>query len=541
VAGRIALVVASVLIWTAIQGWWLTTDERIPDGDEMGNVGAVELFWSQAHAEPATRVLWRAYTDDFGEYPALYPALMGIGAARAGVVDLNGDGPAWVGLVLWAWPAALATAAMAAALALRGGLPVGATTIGATLLLLGSPLWSALQRHVMLENGVTALVAACAACVFWARVLQDQGSTRRLWALWVLAGVTAAGAMLVKQTAILALAPLAVAVLVFEPRRRRAAAWIGPVVACTVAIAVSAPWYLERLSREGGYLLRSAAANPDAVGGLHQLVYYPLVLVQEAWAPALLVAGAVGFAITKRRAVLDPDDVAGAGRVERRPERWRSAGSAGLVVVLGIAALLVIPKKYARLVLPLLPFAATAIALLAAHWGPRVRPAFGALIVASWISTTVASPGVLGTSSMGLTDLDERCTQRWIEPPDGAALPWEAMLAVIESAEGEVRVGSIRWPVPPCAHQTTHDLGEHLRVRARRRGLEAWIGAGERWTDGAWTSEGGVAPHILIHEGEIEPSTWAAACGRSGVPSPIVSAKNEAPDWPLEIVIYACR
>ncbi len=162
---RGAVVLLLVLAWTGAQAWWLHRDERIVDGDEMGNVGAVELFWSEAHQATTPAVLWKAYTQDFGEYPALYAAVVGAVAARVGVKDLDGDGPAGVALVLWGWLAAAATAALAAALALRGGVPVGSTSVGAVVLLLCSPLWSALQRHVMLENGLAALGVSVGACL----------------------------------------------------------------------------------------------------------------------------------------------------------------------------------------------------------------------------------------------------------------------------------------------------------------------------------------------------------------------------------------
>jgi hypothetical protein len=117
--------------------------------------------------------------------------------------------------------------------------------------------------------------------------------------------------------------------------------------------------------------------------------------------------------------------------------------------------------------------------------------------------------------------------------------------AIADDGGGEEgrRFGSIRWPVPPCEHQTTHDLGEHLRIRARRAGLEAWIGAGEGWTaEGGWTSESGEAPATLLHEGLIEAEVWRAACGRGEAEVPEAGAvvRREADDWPLEVAIYPC-
>jgi len=514
---RVATVAGLILLWTVAQFAWLATDDRIMDGDELGNVGAVELFWGQAHQGSLVDVARAAYVEDFGEYPALYPAVVGGTAARAGVTDLNGDGPAKVALVLWAWLAAAATAAMAAALALRGGAPVGSTTVGATVLLLCSPLWSALQRHVMLENGLTALVAVAGAAVCWARVMEDQAAPRRARALWIAAGLAAGAALLVKQTAVLALGPLAVGAVLLAGRR-----WVGPVLTAVAAGVLAGPWYVDRLGREGGYLLRSAEANPDAVGLLHQLAYYPAVLLQEAWAPLLIVVGAV------------------------LAHRYREAGRPDLrfplaVVVLGVVALALIPKKYARLLLPLLPFAAVGVALVAARWRPLPRRAAGLLAAGIWGATMFATlPGWLpvGTTAVGLRDLDERCTQRWIQAPEAAGVPWAGLLAAIEAAGGReqaIRVGSLRWPVPPCAHQTTHDLGEHLRIRARRAELEAWIAAGEGWTDAGWTD---VAPDLVVVEGVVSEERLQAACGRA---APAVAVVRSDGEWDIELAVHPCR
>jgi len=519
-AVRVAAVVGLILAWTAAQFVWLGTDDRIVDGDELGNVGAVELFWGQTHQAGVFQALRSAYVEDFGEYPALYPAVVGAASARAGVTDLDGDGPAKGARVLWAGLTAAATAAMAAALALRGGGAVGSTTVAATVLLLCSPLWSALQRHVMLENGLAAGVAGAGAAICWARVMEDQAAPRRARALWIAAGVAAGAALLIKQTAVLALVPLAVGVWILPGPRR---GW-GPALAAAAALAVAGPWYVDRIGREGGYLLRSAEANPDAVGLLHQLVYYPLVLVQEAWAPLLVL---VCVAIAHRE------------RGRGRPE---GVGFTAAVVVLGVAALVLIPKKYARLLVPLLPFAAVGGALIASRWRPWLRRGAGLLAAAVWGLTTFVSlpPGVpLGATAVGLRDLDERCTQQWIQAPDPTGVPWIGLLLAIESAGGRdapIRVGALRWPVPPCAHQTTHDLGEHLRIRARRAELEAWIGAGEGWSaEEGWTDR---APALLLTEGLVDPAAYRAACGRA--PAPPTTVVRSDGGWDVELAMYPC-
>ncbi len=519
------LAAAMLAVWTLSQLAWLQADHRIAEGDALTNVGAVELFWEDHADRTAPGEIARAYVEDFGEYPAMYAALTGVAARWLGVRDLNGDGPARVGL-LWALAAALATWWLGAALAGEG----------AALLALGalvfSPQFTAMSRHVMLENGLVATVTVCAAAGFsaaWA----DPGDRRRL-AGWLACGAAAGLALLVKQTAALALLPLGVALLVTawrgddgSPARRL----VGPAVAAATAVLLAAPWYLRRLAAggEGEYLWRSAQANPDAVGPLHQSAYYPLVLLQQPWAPAVLLA-AVACALLARRE---------GGPATLRPEVRRRAVGLLLVAAAGVVLLALLPKKYPRLLLPLLPLGCAAAGAWLATWPARPLAALYALAATSWVATSwPVGPvsGLLGEGGVGLVDVDERCYQDWIVPPARPGLDWDRVVALLEEAGGagqEYRVGALKWPVPPCAHQTTWHIGEHLRIRVRRAGLEAYVMTGSYRADEAW-AEGD--PDVLVSDGELTCDEHPGAC--DGAWTEVGAVRLEHPEWPVDVRVW---
>lgn len=492
--------------WLVLQVGWLAADQRIPEGDVLGNVGAVELFWEDHPGRWAGGELIRAYVEDFGEYPAMYPAITGIVARWGGVTDLDGDGPARAAL-MWGLIALLSTFWLGRTLGRsdRAGLIAAAA-------LAGSPLWSSMQRHVMLENGLTALVALSAAAGFSA--LRTSAPEAKSMGAWLLCGAAAGGALLVKQTAVLALLPLAAVLLAEAWRSGRLP---GAVAAGVASVVVAVPWYAHRMLAgvEGDYLLRSLRANPDAVGALHQALFYPLVLVQQPWAPIVLGA-AVALSWGART------------RVDRTP-LWIGLG--------GVALLMLLPKKYPRLLLPLLPFAAAWVGAQVASWPDRRRSALAAFAGTSLIAASFAQTP-LGEGRVGLVDVDERCYQDWIQPPSAPGLDFAAVLAMMEEAGGEgtdYRVGSPRWPVPPCAHQTTHHLGEHLRIRVRRAGLEAYVLTGDWHTDEAWP-EG--RPDVLVTEGPFACGDLPAACAGIGALQRIGTVALDHPEWPVAVFVY---
>ena len=496
---------AGLALWTAAQATWLQADHRIAEGDVLTNTGALELFHQEAQRSSGLTVLARAWLEDFGEYPALVPAVQGWASSALGVVDLGGDGPALVGLG-WMWLLVLCTAALGRRLGPGAGAWAGA-------LLLLSPFVAGLGRHVLLELPMAALVLAAAAVGARAWGLGDEpvGATAgeahgggARWGTWAMCGALAGLALLAKQTAALTLVPL---VLVAGRQ------WRGLALAAAVAGAVAGPWYLGRLGAEGEYLLRSAGANPDAVGALHQLAIYPLALVQLPWGPwgvAAIVAG--GF------------------WARRRPGSWGVLATAGLAML----PLLLLPKKYPRLLLPLLPLLALWLGAWMARWPRRAQGAVLALLL---LGQGAAFVGALSPPMWGLTELDERCPQRWVRPPHPEGIDWSGIVAAIGAHGGEreaTRVGAVEWPGPPCAHQTTLDLGEHLRIAARRGGLEALVLAGQSFEQagGRWV---GGPPELVLSEGPLQD---CAGCGGLEL---VGAWPLSHPEWSSDLRLYRTR
>jgi 4-amino-4-deoxy-L-arabinose transferase-like glycosyltransferase len=543
IARSLALTLGLVLCWTALQVTWLQMDERIVEGDVMGNVGAAELFRVDRWRLSIPRVLARSYLEDFGEYPALFPAITGLALAAAGVIDLDGDAPSLVGL-LWSWLALFATWLLGLVLA---GPRVA--WLSAALLML-SPLWTGMQRYLLLENGLCATICSATALALLALQSEGRGQVGRSWFLWLLAGLAGGASLLIKQTAVLALVPIAGVALVglLGPAWRAAqqggvskgSAAIrvsrGACLAVVVALLLVAPWYLRQMGSHDGYLLRSLQSNPDAVGPLHQLLYYPLVLLQLPYAPlSLLGLGALGF-LGRRHAVSLPAEIVS-------PAGWPARKLLLVAVLAGLVLLIFLPKKYPRLLIPLLPLLAVAFACMLQRWSALHRGlALGLLSLSLLASSFSLGPlsALLGPTHVGLVDVDERCFQSWVEAPLREGMDWAALLAALEEAGGPGEpylVGADLWPVAPCSHQTTHDLGQHLRLRARRSGLEARVLAGEdsweiagRWREGP--------PQVLLSDGPEPCVRRPEACSLLSDLELVRRLPGHPMGWPLDLHVF---
>ena len=507
----VLLLLAVIATHLAVACLWLGRDEGLLDGDELGVLGAVELFWGQTHADGAAAALASSYLEDYGEYPALHYAITGVALAWLGVEDLDGDGPRLVALG-WGVLALLATAWLAVECARWTGTEATDGGALAAALLAASPLWAGTQRHLLLENAVCALVAlATAAYLAARRAAPDRPPVGPGWVI--------AAALLVKQTALLALAAAGLGILARAPRRRTellALAWVAGIGGLLVAW-----WYARHLLFDGGYLAASAGANPDSVGVVHQLAIYPLVLAQQAWAPAiwLLLGGLLAW---------------------RRPAD-RGWVLPATIVGIGLLILLPIPKKYPRLLLPLLPFGAVALALALRGLPRAAHAGLAAALALSLIGSSFGIPPLLGPTDVGLRQLDERCPQRWMTEPSRPGLPWDALVAAAE-ANGpgrDYRLGAVDWPAPPCGYQTSHDLGEHLRIRLRRAGSEADVGAGRSFVQAdGWGTDG--PPDVLLHAGPLvcgEPPGAAGAgdvCAGRGWRE-VAALPFEHPAWSVDL------
>ena len=527
-----------LFVWTGAQGLWIETDQRLPDWEAARDVGASEDWeghWTAAAHEGQRVVLVRSISGArSGEYPALYPALNGALAATLGPLDWNGTAPRWLAL-LWAWLAGLGTWWMARELAVAAGDKTGRGTAAiATLVFLASPLYSALAREPLMEAGAVAWVALAGASGFRAlRLGASRSGTAPGFLAWAGTGLFAGLALLTKQTTAFALLPLGLALLFVLFRTTRASeakggplpftvALSGPALALGLTAIVAGPWYLSSLTGSDSYLLDSARANPDAVGPLRQLVIYPAVLFQQAWAPLSWVGVIGGWAWS------------------RRTQRKHLGGLWWVtMVVLGgsLVLLLGVPKKYPRLLLPLMPFAACLGAALLASMPARTqRLGVGALTLGWALSMGLggSSLEVLGSSDLGLRQLDERCYQDWIRRPDPKAFDWSGLLAQLDAAGvhgPDDVVGSPEWPTPPCRYQTTLHLGEHLQLRLRRANLEAAV-ALPPWRPGSTRR-----PTVLLMEADSE---WLVEARASGA-RPAGKIDFDHPEWPLQLLLYRLK
>lgn len=510
----LGILIGMLALWTGVQLQWIATDERLPDWETARDVGAIEDWaghWGPS-GEGFLATFQQIGTARSGEYPALYPALSGAVAHVLGIVNWDGDGPAKIAL-LWAWMALIGTWGIGRAVGDEG------TGLLAVFLLLCSPLYTALAREPLMECGMTALVALAAACGLAA--VREVGQRRRLGA-WACLGLFAGAALLTKQTAVLALLPLGLVLLFLNGSR-----WIGPAVAVGVCIAVCGPWYVQAITGDDDYLLRSAQANPAAVGPLQQLLFYPLAFAQQAW-PALGGALLAGLGVVSWRRGLTP-----------RTGRW----SIPLAVLLcGLFLLMGIPKKYPRLLLPLLPLAATLGALWLQRWPSTLRRTWLGVAALGGLANVWAlgpASAALGAWDRGLVGVDERCYQEWIRPADPVAFDWERLVDLVESAGGRgatYSVGALAWPAPPCAYQTTLHLGEHLQVRLRRAGTEATVETGGSWDPEDGWSEG--PPEVLLSEGRLDCDRLPAICADIGSIEEEGSIAFDHPEWRVELFVY---
>ncbi len=449
---------------------WLSQDRLLRDGDEEGHVGAAELFLHKALEGDLLGFLDMAWRGSLGEYPPLFPAVVGgawalLGGGDPGALPLRAVG------LLWLLVAALCMGALARSLVAARGWsahdPVPPGDLAAALghsLTLALPLAGALGRHFMPEGFLVGMVALAAWTAGWAAAAPGLG--RAL----VLGGVLGLG-LLSKQTFVLyAAVPV---VLLALPRLRLWAA-----VSALGALAVAGPWYLGQLTAQLGYVASSVGAGAAVSAGA-QALYYPALLPWSLAGPVLVFAALVSVLVLVR---LGPDD----GR------RGLLVGLLWLLLTVGLLA--VIPKKYPRLGAPLgLP-----VVLVVALGLPRTRRRG----LAGLVVTAGALAWAVGLSWGGRQTppwapvVDPRCEQRWLRPPSPDDLGMAAVVAAVRGAPPGVVAVAGEAEVP-CAVQTTHPWTTHLGPALRRAGLEREVVTGRRRDAAVQLVFGGTGPTAL--------------------------------------------
>lgn len=410
---------AVALAWLCANLLWLHHDRLLRDGDEEGHVGAAELMLSVLASEGPLALLWAGLCGDYGEYPPLYAAMVGswwwlLGGGlpgRPAVRALN---------LLWPLLSAASVSSMA---------PSGRRLLPFSLVLL-VPGICGLGRHFMPEGALVAVVSVTAALCWHAH-------RRPSWSLAALLGLSCGLALLIKQTAFLyLLGPALLAVLSLRWRS---------ILSAAVCAAVAGPWYLMQLSSQRTYLSRSL--DTPAVG-LDALAYYPMVGGWSELGPVLSALCLVGLMAGWRRPVV------------RYGLAWGG---------LGLLLLTATPRKYPRLLAPLLP----AAALVAGVGIRREGLAWSAMAGAATWLTVLSTHWTLPAPPL-VEAVDDGCLQRWVRPPVRDDFGLSAVESAVRSAQAQ-RVGVLSGPQIPCSVQTTHRWVDHLSPYLRRAGVDALV------------------------------------------------------------------
>ena len=427
---------AILLGWFVLSLGWISQDRMLRDGDEEGHVGAAELFLGDLDAANWVGFFERLWVGPMGEYPQAFTAAVGfwwwlIGVGQPGHVAVRGI--CLLSLVI----AAVSTGRIARRYVREESRGVAeAATLMAVLAL---PLCNGLARHFMPEG---ALIAAVSVSLLLAhRLVERPGLVRAL-----LLGLSLGLGMLTKQTFLfLVLAPL---VLVLIRMGRSGFAWL--LLVGTTSCVVAVPWMLQNGADQVSYGLSSVLGHGDG-GVWDHLEFYPLSLFVLGLGPVLSLGLIAAF--WKLRNLHD------------RRALW--LGTAWLLG--GLAILILVPKKYPRLMAPLLPGAALCIGIAIAQMRFSMRWLWGLSGTAlAWLALV---------SSMDLSlqparpAIDPGCPQVWLRPPQSDDLGMRAVeSALFDAPPGAVLV--IGDPPIPCSIQTTHDWSSHLSPWLRRSGTE---------------------------------------------------------------------
>jgi len=292
----------------------------------------------------------RTWTTAESLYPPLYPAVhLGLAFARAPV--------AWFRYAQSLLLVLLVAVVHRATVRRHGALPASA----AAALLAGSPLLLGLSRTTYIENLLLPLIALALV-----RLRRDglPGSSRAA----VLDGLLAGACLLTKWSALVVLAPAAIAAAVVGRSVERRPLRPGPVALATgIAAFLSLPWYLSGGARLLDKLTWQATEKPGAASDpwtLASLTLYPRALVSEVlWLPVGLISlAAVALA---------------ARAIDRTADRFWTITLGGALVVL-----LASPHKQPRFLALVLPGLALLLGEALGALAPTRRAALSSALLA---------------------------------------------------------------------------------------------------------------------------------------------------------------
>ena len=427
---------AVLSVWLALSMGWIALDKLVRDGDEEGHVGAAELFLGDLRAGDWSGFLERLWIGPMGEYPQAFTAIVGLwwwllGGGQPSHVAVRSITLA--SLVI----AAISTGRMARRYAREDARDLA--EVATIISVLALPLCNGLVRHFMPEG---ALIAAVSVTLLLAhRLVERPGLLRAL-----LLGFALGFGALTKQTyVLLVMMPL---LLVLKRLGRTGMLW--GIIAVAVSSMVAVPWMLQNGSDQVSYGLSSILGHGDG-GVWEHLVFYPRSLLVLGLGPVLSLL--LIFSLFRFRSIRD------------RRALWFAV----VWVIGGLVILMLIPKKYPRLMAPLLPGVALCIGVaLAQIQRPRSVILLGGVLSFAWLF-------VVSTTSLPLQSvrpaIDPGCPQVWVRPPIQDDLGFARVgEALSKASSGPVLV--VGDPAIPCWVQTTHDWSSHLSPWLRRAGNE---------------------------------------------------------------------
>ena len=503
---------------------WHRVDAHLPDGDESGHLGAVELYRDIIRDRGLLEGVREAFASG-SEYPPLFALAYALPLAYLGP---SAPFPAGVDglLVFWSVVTLCALAGLtrsvahrcagsgtsgrgppAAAFLARGRTSGGAhrvesastadySALLAAFVLVTSPLAAALSRHLMPET----FLSLCVILVLWAGVASE-GLTRP-WASGAF-GAAIASALMTKQTAVLYLgAPI----LFFGWKGFRALPKSRSSLVLAFALGCPIPlwwlgmhWDAQRL-----YLTRSAAAKAS-ISWLEAFFYHPVALFGLGLGIFWSILFGIAVVGLIRRVFFLP--------------------LVALVVNLVILGL--VPKKYPRLDVPLIPQAAMIIGLGLMAFEPGLIRRVGGIVavgvgvVPHLLLSFVERPrdafwGVYRPAFFSRVDPD--CPQEWIRPASREALGFERVLALLKEKFPEGGWGTLVFigiPPFPCSYETTFGWDNHLMEYLRRHGVEfsesVVIDASSGFSEEASEDDGRVGAALEEARVVISGAPWCEA------------------------------
>ena len=434
VAQKVSQAVLSV--WLAMSIGWIWMDRLVRDGDEEGHVGAAELFLGDLRAGKWVEFVERLWLGPMGEYPQAFTAVVGfwwwlMGTGQPGHVSVRS-----ITLVSLAI-AAVSTGRIARRYVNKESR--GSAQAATMILVLAMPLSNGLVRHFMPEG---ALIAAVSVALLLAHRLVERPGILRAVLLGLMLGL----GLLTKQT-FLFLVPIP---LVFVLLRLGRSGAIWGLVVVIVAGVIAGPWVAQNGSEQVSYGLSSILGHGDG-GAWDHVIFYPRSLFLLGLGPVLSVA--LVFAFVRFR------------RIRDRRALWLTVAW----LVGGLVVLMLVPKKYPRLMAPLLPACALCIGVAVSSMRRSSVVLLGIGVGAfSWLLLVSTTP--IQLQSMR-PEIDPGCPQIWVRPPNPDDLGFTKMGEILAGAPpGAVLV--LGDPSIPCDVQTTHDWSSHLSPWLRRTGAE---------------------------------------------------------------------